>query len=112
MQATLRSTQNQAYAVHELRAPSGDLVREYVSPEGKVFGVAWQGSFRPDFQQLLGTYFQAFAEAGKTHRRGAGPLVIEQPGMVLYSGGHMRAFFGKAYVPDMLPKGVTADAIR
>jgi hypothetical protein len=38
--------------------------------------------------------------------------VIEQPGLVFYSGGHMRAFFGKAYVPETLPKGVTADAIK
>lgn len=111
MQATLRSTQNPGYAVHELRAPSGNIVREYVSPQGKVFGVAWQGSFVPNFQQLLGTYFQQFAQAGKSHRRGS-PLVIEQPGLVLYSGGHMRAYFGKAYVPSMLPQGVTADAIK
>jgi len=112
MQATLHSTQIQGYSVHELRDSAGNTVREFVSPEGKVFGIAWQGPFLPNFQQLLGTYFQQFAEAGKSHRRSTGPLVIEQPGLVFYSGGHMRAFFGKAYVPEMLPKGVTADAIK
>jgi hypothetical protein len=112
MQATLRVTQSQGYAVHEMRTLPGNVVREYVSPEGKVFGVAWQGPFRPDFQQLLGSYFQQFSQAGQKHRRGSGPLMIEQPGLVLHSGGHMRAFFGKAYVPDMLPQGVTADAIQ
>jgi hypothetical protein len=111
MQATLRSTKNQGYAMHELTSPSG-TVREYLTPQGKVFGIAWQGPFRPDFQQLLGTYFQQFIDAGKNHRRGNGPLVLEQPGLVVYSGGYMRAFFGKAYVPDMLPQGVTADAIK
>jgi hypothetical protein len=111
MQATLRSTQKQSYTMHELTLPSG-TVREYVTAQGKVFGVAWQGASPPDFQQILGTYFQQFIQAGKAHRRGTGPLVIEQPGLVVYSGGHMRAFFGKAYVPDMLPEGVTADAIK
>ncbi len=111
MQATLRSTQKQGYAMHELTVPSG-TVREYVTAQGKVFGVAWQGATPPDFPQILGTYFQQFIQAGKAHRRGTGPLVIEQPGLVVYSGGHMRAFFGKAYVPDMLPEGVTADAIK
>jgi len=111
MQATLRSTQKQGYTMHELTLPSG-TVREYVTAQGKVFGVAWQGATPPDFQQILGTYFQQFIQAGKAHRRGTGPLVIEQPGLVVYSGGHMRAFFGKAYVPDMLPEGVTADAIK
>jgi len=111
MQAMLRSTQLKGYTMHELIAPSG-TVREYVTAQGKVFGIAWQGPARPDFQKLLGTYFQQFIAAGKNHRRNNGPLVIEQPGLVLYSGGHMRAFFGKAYVPDMLPQGVTADAIK
>src|SRR5690242_1865270 len=60
MRATLRSTQNQGYAVHELRDSAGSTVREYVSPQGRVFGVAWQGPFVPDFQQLLGTYYQQF----------------------------------------------------
>jgi len=111
MQATLRSTQKQGYTMHELTVPSG-TVREYVTAQGKVFGVAWQGATPPNFQQILGSYFQQFIQAGKAHRRGTGPLVIEQPGLVVYSGGHMRAFFGKAYVPDMLPEGVTADAIK
>ncbi len=111
MQATLRSAQNQGYTMHELTVPSGTL-REYVTPQGKVFGVAWKSATPPNFQQFLGTYFQQFIAAGKNRRRGSGPLVIEQPGLVLYSGGHMRAFFGKAYVPDMLPQGVTADAIK
>jgi hypothetical protein len=112
LQASLRSTQNPGYTVHQLSAASGNIVREYLSPQGKVFAVTWQGPFRPDFQQLLGTYFQQFtAAAGKTRPRGA-PLVIEQSGLVLYSAGHMRAFFGKAYVPDMLPQGVNANAIK
>lgn len=111
MQATLHSTQQQNYTMHELTTPAGKI-REYVTPEGKVFGVAWKGQTVPDFPQLLGTYFQQFIQAGKNHRRGGGPLVIEQPGLVLYSAGHMRAYLGKAYVPDMLPEGVTADAIK
>jgi hypothetical protein len=111
MQATLRSAQNQGYTMHELTVPAGTL-REYVTPQGKVFGVAWQSATPPNFQQFLGTYFPQFIAVGKNRRRGSGPLVIEQPGLVLYSGGHMRAFFGKAYVPDMLPQGVTADAIK
>jgi hypothetical protein len=111
MQATLRSTQQKGYTMHELAARSG-TIREYVTPQGKVFAIAWQSVTPPNFQQLLGSYFQPFIAAGKNHRRGSGPLVIEQPGLVLYSGGHMRAFFGKAYVPDMLPQGVTADAIK
>ena len=111
MRATLRSTQGQSYTMHELRDSAGSTIREFVSPQGKVFGVAWQGPFVPDFQQLLGTYYQQFNDAAKSHRRGA-PLAVEQPGLVVYSGGHMRSYFGKAYVPDMMPQGVTANDIK
>ena len=58
MQASLRTTTAQAYTVHEIQAPTGIIVREYVSPtSGKVFGVAWQGPWPPDMRQILGNYF-------------------------------------------------------
>ncbi len=42
------------YSVHEITTPYGTVVREYVSPDGKVFGVAWRGPFLPNFQQTSG----------------------------------------------------------
>ena len=46
----------QAYKVHELTSSNGTTVREYVSPKGLVFGVAWQGPFMPNMEKLLGSY--------------------------------------------------------
>src|ERR1039458_7912212 len=46
MQGNLRVTQAQVYTVHEIQAPTGIVVREYVSTSGKVFAVAWQGPDR------------------------------------------------------------------
>lgn len=116
MQASLRTTTGQAYTVHEIQAPNGIIVREYVSPtSGKVFGVAWQGPWPPDMRQILGNYFgqyQQAAQAQANMHAGRRPLVIKQPGLVMHAGGHMRSFAGQAYVPDMLPQGVTAEAIR
>jgi len=37
---------------------------------------------------------------------------IQEPGLVVQVAGHMRAFFGKAYVPQMLPAGIRAEDIR
>ena len=48
------------YTVHEMELPSGTIVREYVSPAGVVFGVAWQGPFMPDLRQLFGAYYEQF----------------------------------------------------
>ena len=115
MQGTLRSTNTQAYTVHEIQAPNGVAVREFVSPAGKVFGVAWQGTTHPDLRQVLGTYFDQFTQAVQAERSrhpGHGPLSIQTPGLVVQLGGHMRAFAGRAYVPQMIPTGVRAEEIR
>jgi len=115
MKGTLKTTQASAFTVHEIKAPEGTTVREYVSPEGTVFGVAWQGRAMPNLQQILGSYFQKFSEAAqsqRTARRGRGPVYIQQPGLVLESTGRMRAYSGRAFDPEKLPQGVSVDDIR
>lgn len=114
-QSVLRSTANSAYTVQELKAPTGVMVREYVSTAGKVFAVSWQGPVRPDLQQLLGSYFQTFIQAvhaQKPSRMKRAPLVINQPGFVFAMGGHMRWIVGRAYDPTLVPANVQMEAIR
>ena len=101
----------QKYAVHEIAAPSGTVVREFVSPAGTVFGVAWAGPSMPDLRQVLGAYFDRYVKAVAQRNR-RGPVLIEEPGLIVQSGGHMRAFYGRAYVPEALPQGVAVDEIR
>jgi len=108
---------NGNYSVHEISTSYGSVVREYVSPDGKVFGVAWRGPFLPDFQQLLGGYYAQYsqgaqdARAAQMHSRRA-PLIVDRPDLVMFSGGHERFYAGHAYVPGMIPKGVDAKEIR
>jgi hypothetical protein len=115
MKGTIRSSQAQAYTVHEIQSPSHILIREYVSPEGKVFGVAWNGQFRPDLRQIMGYYFDQYSQAvqaKKAAQHGHAPVSISQPGLFVQMTGHMRAFSGRAYVPNMLPQGVRAEEVR
>jgi len=123
MKGTLQSVDHQTYVMHEITASSGAKVREYVSPGGVVFGVAWDGQFPPNFQQLLGPYYQQVQQAAaqqKTASEGSeqpaprrrGPAVIETPGLVFVQGGHMHSFHGQAYIPQLIPQGVTASDIR
>lgn len=113
MKAALRVKPNDnLFTVHELTMPTGTVVREYVSPAGKVFGVAWRGPYLPDFRQLLGDYFAPVMQTPRNQRQGRGPLEVRQPNVIFQSGGHMRSFFGRAYVPGMLPKGVSADVVQ
>jgi hypothetical protein len=113
--AQIRMAPNGAYSVHELQSPYKTVVREFISSDGRVFGVAWQGPFIPNMQQILGTYFQQYSAAAKEAKSkyaGRRPMNIQQPGLVVQTSGHMRAYWGRAYVPDMVPQGVSAEEIR
>jgi hypothetical protein len=115
MMAVLNSRETPGYTVHEMKTPAGIVIREYVSPAGRVFGVAWQGPFIPDMRQLLGTYFPQFSAAAKRQREshvGRHLLNIQEPGLVAESNGHMRAYSGHAYDPALLPEGVHGNEVR
>ncbi len=115
MKATVQVRQSDAYAVHEIKAPHGTVVREYVSPAGTVFGVAWQGPFMPDLHQVLGSYLPQYSAAVQEEhakRPGRHPLNINQPGLVIETSGHMRAYYGRVYVPELVPQSVNAGEIR
>jgi hypothetical protein len=115
MQGSVRMSSASNYTVQEIQGSGGIVVREYVSHSGKVFGVAWQGSWPPDLRQLLGSYFDQYEQAVKAQRVtrvGRGPLLINQPGLVVEMRGHPRSFFGRAYVPGMLPAGTHAEDIQ
>ena len=115
LRASARVTQRANYSVHEMQSTAGTTVREYVSPQGKVFGVSWQGPVRPDLQQLLGSYYQRavqIVQSGTLQRSGRHPFSVSEPDLVVQMGGHPRAFSGRAYVPNLVPSDVTAQEIR
>ena len=111
--ASRRVSQSNGYAVYELHSPTGAVIREFVSPSGIVFAVAWQAPSLPDLRQLLGPYFDEFQTAAALSQRpGRAPLFIEHSGLVVQLGGHMRNFTGRAYLPDQLPAGARTEDIR
>lgn len=114
LSATLHITQNLAYSVHELRSPTGQVIREFASPSGKVFAVAWHGPWAPDLQHLLGSHFAEFQQAMQSANRRAahGPVSVQQGNLVVELGGHMRDFVGRAYLSDQLPTGLRAQEIH
>lgn len=115
MSASVSTTHASNYDVHEIQSPGRTVVDEYVSTEGTVFAVTWHGQFPPQMQQILGSYFQQYSDALQaqpTQPYGHRPLNIQMPGLVVQTSGHMRAHYGRAYVPDMMPAGLQVDQIR
>jgi len=111
----LRSTPLLQYDIHEIT--HGELiVREYVSRTGQVFAVTWQGPIPPDLRQLLGSYFGRFqTAAAASHQSNPGihrRLSISQSDLVVESTGRLRAFHGVAYLPSLLPAGVSVSELQ
>jgi len=102
----------QGYALHQISAPDGTVIREYVSEEGTVFGVSWQGPAMPNLSQLLGAYVADFHQASQSPHGRRAPLVVRTDRVVIESGGHMRAFRGRAYVPNLVPNNLTEAVVQ
>jgi len=112
LRGEIRAEVRQGYKLHQITSPNGAVVREYVSPDGKVFGISWQGPFMPNLQQLLGSYSTEVQQAAQSKVRRGGPLVVKKDNFVFVSGGHMRFFRGRAYVPSLLPNNISAEVVR
>lgn len=101
-----------AYTVHELTLPTGTIVREFLNSAGTVFAVSWRGPFQPDLQPLLGSYFSTYANAPRSAGANRSHLAIDESNLVVRAGGHPRAFVGLAYLPRLLPQGLSASELQ
>ncbi len=95
----------------------GTTINEYVATaNGKIFAYTWQGPTMPNLQALLGPYVAAY-------RSGAAALLVaqrgdlhaarvDQPAVVVETGGQMRSYLGRAWLPGALPAGVSEGDLR
>lgn len=106
-------TARRSYRIERLETRA-HTVREYVSPSGTVFAVAWEGVSRPDLSVLLGSYAAPYRRALETAgpSRGRRARRIEAGGAIVETWGHQRALHGRAYVPALLPPGVKPDDVQ
>jgi hypothetical protein len=100
--------QGTVFNVHQIKADNGTVVREFVSPSGSVFAVSWSGPFVPNLHQLLGTYFDQYSAGVTTQKStyvGRHPLDLKSADLAVEMHGHMRAYYGRAYLPQQIPAG-------
>jgi len=107
------TTVRDGYTVHEVSS-GATTVREYVSPAGTVFAVAWNGLAHPDLTLLLGAYAGEYENALQQtpRKRGQRTLRVQANRVVVEKWGHIRNLQGRAYAPDLIPPGVSIDAIK
>ena len=106
-------TSNQPFSTASFVTAKGVTVREYATPSGGVFGVAWQGPRPPDMSTLLGSYYPEYlaAAAAQKGRIGLHHSVIVGPNSVVVLSGHMGNLSGRAYAPGLVPPGVDPKAV-
>jgi hypothetical protein len=100
------------YDLHEIKAASGTTVREYVSRQGTVFAVSWEGRTTPDLEQLLGSSYARYLTEARTHRSGHHLLSINTPDLVASVLRLQRSSIGQVHLPALVPAGVAVAELR
>jgi hypothetical protein len=106
-------TSRAGYSIQEVSSDA-TTVREYLNPSGVVFAVAWRGFVHPDLDTLLGSYASEYGSAKRQTPRtyGLKRSKVETGRVIVETWGHMRDLRGRAYLPALLPKGVSVDEIN
>jgi hypothetical protein len=115
LQGTRTVIARTAYQVHEIKTATNGVVREFVSPDGKVFAVTYEGRFPGESNGLLGAYANQLAQAkqaaaGKAHV--AGTIHLESGYLRYHAAGHLGYFSMRAVVSNAVPSGVTMEEIQ
>lgn len=107
------TTSVDGYSIHEIRSEAV-TVREYVSASGVVFAIVWKGLIRPDLKHLLGSYASEYEKALEQTptQKGSRRLKVKTSRIIVEKWGHMRSLQGRAYVPALIPVGVSVDDIK
>ncbi len=105
LSAKLRSEAVTGRVVHVLTLANGAERREFARSDGMIYAITWQGRARPDLRQLMGPWFAAYnaqlAEPGAHRERRR--VDVRRADLVVHGAGHMGAFWGYAYLPQLAP---------
>ena len=114
LHGVVQTSSLQQFDIKDIIADNGIRVREFLNRKGIVFAVTWAGPAAPDLQRLLGTQFAVYTTALTTRTRlGLQRSVrVATQDLVVEFAGHLRNFTGRAYLPAMLPTGVSTAEIR
>ncbi|MFM0212995.1 DUF2844 domain-containing protein [Paraburkholderia sediminicola] len=102
---------NGALRLRTLTDAGNTTINEYATNTGQIIAYTSQGPTMPDLRALLGKYADSYrtgAAASAPNGNLHASRVI-RPDVIVESGGPMRGYAGRAWLPAALPSGVTAD---
>jgi len=113
LSGTRISLTNDEFTIHQITT-STNIIKEYVSKDGVIFGISWRGRVHPDLSVLLGSYFDEYknTEANSAKQKGHAPIELKTSNLHIEKSGHMRDLRGRAFDPNLIPKGLTEGVIQ
>jgi hypothetical protein len=88
----------------------GTKIHEYATGDGLIFAYTWEGPTMPNLDGLLGRYSASYrakaAELAGTRSSLHASRVV-QPDVIVDSGGQMRSYVGRAWLPAAIPPGIS-----
>lgn len=93
----------------------GTTLHEYSSANGQIFAYTWNGPTAPDLHALLGSRFGAYRDASTQARATHADLHAQHVAsndVIVESGGAMRAYLGRAWLPGQMPSGVSISDLQ
>ena len=114
LRGAVQSQSTGLFDVHQISTDGGLRVREYADRSGVIFAVSWSGPVQPDLQLLLQGSFAEYNQVRASQIRPGlhRSLRIASPDLVVETGGHLRAYSGRAYLPARIPAGMSAADVR
>jgi hypothetical protein len=100
---------NGALRLRSLTDAGNTTINEYANASGQIIAYTWQGPTMPDLHALLGKYAGSYrtGAAAATPDGNLHASRVVRPDVIVESGGPMRAYMGRAWLPVALPAGVT-----
>jgi len=88
-------------------------INEYATSTGQIIAYTWQGPTMPDLHALLGKYADSYKAGAAAAANGdLHSSRIARSDVIVESGGPMRGYVGRAWLPAALPPGVTSDDLQ
>ncbi|NTY38475.1 MULTISPECIES: DUF2844 domain-containing protein [Burkholderia cepacia complex] len=102
------------YTIRRNKVKDRVEIHQYVDASGQVFAVAWSGKTKPDLDELLGHSAFSTMVAGQSTSRQINRHSLEQRSndLVIQSQSHGHLFRGRAWIPTMLPAGVSSEVVQ
>ena len=115
MKGTLKTTEADAYTVHEITAPGNTVVRNTFPRRAKSLPSLGTDSLSPTCSSFWGRTSISMHRPPKSKERAtraATRSTSNSPAWLSRTAGICARIMGRAYVPDMVPHGVNVDALQ